>query len=44
VGGDIPLLLGITVISAAIVFTGNFIADILYSVIDPRIRLGVDKR
>ncbi len=41
VGGDIPLLLGIAVISAAIVFAGNFIADILYGVIDPRMRRGV---
>lgn len=40
-GGDIPLLLGIAVISAAIVFAGNFIADILYGVIDPRMRKGV---
>ena len=39
-GGDIPLLLGITVISAAIVFAGNFIADILYGIVDPRIRKG----
>ena len=36
-GGDVPLLLGITVISAAIVFTGNLIADILYRAVDPRI-------
>ncbi len=39
-GGDVPLLLGITVVSAAIVFAGNFIADILCTVVDPRIRLG----
>lgn len=39
-GGDIPLLLGITVISAAIVFAGNFIANILYGIVDPRIRRG----
>lgn len=39
-GGDLPLLLGITVISAAIVFGGNLIADILYGAIDPRIRRG----
>ncbi len=39
-GGDIPLLLGITVISAAIVFTGNFIANVLYGVVDPRMREG----
>ena len=39
-GGDIPLLLGITVISAAIVFAGNFTANVLYGVVDPRIRRG----
>ncbi|MFV0240641.1 MAG: ABC transporter permease [Lacrimispora sphenoides] len=39
-GGDIPLLLGITVISAAIVFTGNLIANVLYGVVDPRMRKG----
>lgn len=36
--GDAPLLLAIAVISAAIVFSGNLIANILYGVIDPRIR------
>ena len=39
-GGDIPLLLGITVISAAIVFAGNFTANLRYGVVDPRIRSG----
>lgn len=39
-GGDVPLLLGITVISAAIVFGGNFAANVLYGVVDPRIRRG----
>lgn len=39
-GGDAPLLLGIAVISAALVFSGNFIANILYGIIDPRIRRG----
>ncbi len=39
-GGDVPMLLGIAVISAALVFTGNLIANILYGVIDPRIRRG----
>ena len=38
--GDIPLLMGITIISLVFVFTGNTIADILYRVIDPRIREG----
>lgn len=39
-GGDMPLLLGITVITAAIVFGGNLAADLLYGAIDPRIRRG----
>ena len=37
-GSDIPLLMGITMISAEMVFAGNFIADILYEIIDPRMR------
>ena len=36
--GDAPLLLGIALISALFVFTGNLIANILYGVCDPRIR------
>ena len=36
--GDIPLLLGITLFSALFVCVGNMIADVLYCVIDPRIR------
>ncbi len=43
-GGDVPLLLGITVISALIVFTGNLIANVLYGVVDPRIRRGATKK
>ncbi len=39
-GSDVPLLLGITVISAVFVFGGNLIANILYGIIDPRIRRG----
>ncbi|XCB28953.1 ABC transporter permease [Arcanobacterium hippocoleae] len=35
---DVPLLLGISVFSAIFVFAGNGIANLLYSVIDPRIR------
>jgi peptide/nickel transport system permease protein len=36
--GDVPLLLGIILFSAVFVFIGNFIADLLYVIIDPRIR------
>lgn len=35
---DVPLLLGITLISTLFVFSGNLIANILYGVVDPRIR------
>jgi peptide/nickel transport system permease protein len=38
--GDLPLLMGIVIISLIFVYTGNFIADILYRIIDPRIREG----
>lgn len=39
-GSDLTLLLGITVITSAIVFAGNLIADLLYGVVDPKIRRG----
>jgi peptide/nickel transport system permease protein len=35
---DMPLLLGITLFSALFVFAGNWIADILYQVLNPQIR------
>lgn len=38
--GDAPLLLGIAMVTAIMVFAGNMIANILYGVIDPRIRRG----
>lgn len=41
--GDVPLLLGITLFSAVFVFSGNLIADILYGVLDPRIRIGAEE-
>ncbi|MDR3053098.1 MAG: ABC transporter permease [Coriobacteriales bacterium] len=37
-GGDVALLVGITILSAAFVFGGNLLANVLYGVIDPRIR------
>lgn len=39
-GGDVPLLLGITLISACFVFAGNLAADALYLAVDPRMRRG----
>ncbi|SFL55368.1 peptide/nickel transport system permease protein [Gracilibacillus orientalis] len=38
--GDMPLFLAIVLISALFVFVGNWLADILYLVIDPRLRKG----
>jgi ABC-type dipeptide/oligopeptide/nickel transport system permease subunit len=37
-GGDAPLLVGIAIVSALIVFCGNLTANILYAIIDPRLR------
>jgi ABC-type dipeptide/oligopeptide/nickel transport system permease component len=39
-GGDASLLVGIAVASALLVFCGNACADLLYRVIDPRMRTG----
>lgn len=36
--GDAPLLLGITVVLAIMVFIGNALADVIYGLVDPRIR------
>lgn len=36
-GSDVPLLLGITLISAVLVFAGNLTADLLYQAVDPRL-------
>ena len=35
---DVPLLLGIVLVSAVFVFVGNMLADILYYFVDPRIK------
>lgn len=39
-GGDVALLAGIALVSAALVFGGNLLANILYGVLDPRMRVG----
>ena len=38
--GDVPLLLALAMFSAVFVFVGNLIANVLYGVLDPRIRQG----
>lgn len=40
---DMPLLMAITIVSAMFVFGGNLIANILYGIIDPRIRRGGER-
>lgn len=37
-GGDAPLLVGLALATAAVVFAGNLVANLLYGVIDPRMR------
>ena len=36
---DYPVVMGILILSAVLVLIGNMLADILYAVADPRIRL-----
>ncbi|MBY4796855.1 ABC transporter permease [Collinsella sp. AGMB00827] len=40
IGGDAPLLVGIALVSALIVAVGNGCSDLLYGLVDPRIREG----
>lgn len=35
---DYPIVMGVTMISCCILLLGNFLADILYSIVDPRIK------
>ncbi len=37
---DYPLIMGITLVVSVIVILSNLLTDLMYSVIDPRIRLG----
>lgn len=37
-GGDVALLAGIALVSAALVFGGNMLANVLYGLVDPRMR------
>ncbi len=40
VRGDVPLLLGLVLFSAVFVVAGNQLADLIYRVVDPRVREG----
>ena len=37
-GGDAPLLVGIALACTVLVFAGNLIANLLYGVVDPRMK------
>ncbi|WP_412896441.1 ABC transporter permease [Bacillus sp. 1P02SD] len=41
--GDVPLLLGLVLFSTLFVFTGNLVADLIYRVLDPRMKEGRSK-
>jgi peptide/nickel transport system permease protein len=41
--GDVPLLLGLVIFSTVFVFTGNTVADLLYMIVDPRMRRNARK-
>ena len=38
-GRDVFVVSGVTVIGTTMVIAGNLIADLLYAVVDPRVRL-----
>jgi len=37
---DFPSVMGFTLLAAIVMVTANLIVDLLYSVLDPRVRLG----
>jgi peptide/nickel transport system permease protein len=37
---DLPLITGITLVTSALIIVANLVVDLLYAVIDPRVRLG----
>jgi oligopeptide transport system permease protein len=37
---DYPLVMGVTIVYAVLIVVMNFLVDVLYTVIDPRVRLG----
>ena len=37
---DLPLITGITMLTASIIILANLVVDMLYAVVDPRVRVG----
>ena len=40
VRSDLPVITGVTLISAAVIIFANLIVDLLYAIVDPRVRVG----
>jgi len=40
ISSDLPLITGITLLTATIIIVANLVVDLLYAVIDPRVRVG----
>ena len=40
VAGDLPKILGVTLIAGVFVILANLIVDLMYAIVDPRVRLG----
>ena len=40
VAGDLPKILGVTLIAGVFVIFANLIVDLMYAIVDPRVRLG----
>jgi peptide/nickel transport system permease protein len=38
VGNDIPAVMGVTVIATFFIIIANLVVDVLYAVLDPRVR------
>lgn len=40
ISSDLPLITGITMLTASIIIFANLVVDLLYAVVDPRVRIG----
>jgi len=40
IASDLPLITGITLVAAALIIFANLVVDLLYAVVDPRVRVG----
>ena len=38
-GSDLPVITGLTLLTAAIIIFANLVVDLLYAVVDPRVRI-----